>query len=262
MLRIQFPACFPAPLNCSRPSSRTALRPSSRRVKPNPPQSQVLEATAHRLADNYPYFHPLYAGQMLKPPHPVARAAYALAMTINPNNHARDGGRASSEMEIEAVRGIAAMFGWGRTPRVLWDTSLQAAPWPTWKRCGSPAACSPGRRLPDCRPLSRRTTRTTASPPCSSSRLRAFPPTIAAHEPGRAGSRAAQRAMWAPWWPPWAQPPSARSTPCPRSLPCASKYGFRVHVDAPTAAISADSGCARRAGTRRLRSNRVRPTPS
>jgi glutamate/tyrosine decarboxylase-like PLP-dependent enzyme len=49
---------------------------------------------------------------MLKPPHPVARAAYALAMTINPNNHARDGGRASTEMEIEAVRGIAEMFGW------------------------------------------------------------------------------------------------------------------------------------------------------
>ena len=73
---------------------------------------QVLEATAARLGDNYPYFHPLYAGQMLKPPHPVARAAYALAMTINPNNHARDGGRASSEMEIEAVRGIAGMFGW------------------------------------------------------------------------------------------------------------------------------------------------------
>jgi glutamate/tyrosine decarboxylase-like PLP-dependent enzyme len=74
--------------------------------------AQVLRATAHRLADNYPYFHPLYAGQMLKPPHPVARAAYALAMNLNPNNHARDGGRASSEMEIEAVRGIAAIFGW------------------------------------------------------------------------------------------------------------------------------------------------------
>jgi glutamate/tyrosine decarboxylase-like PLP-dependent enzyme len=73
---------------------------------------RVLQAAAHRLGDNYPYFHPLYAGQMLKPPHPVARAAYALAMTINPNNHARDGGRASSEMEIEAVRGIAGMFGW------------------------------------------------------------------------------------------------------------------------------------------------------
>jgi len=74
--------------------------------------ADVLGNVAHRLGDNYPYFHPLYAGQMLKPPHPVARAAYALAMTINPNNHARDGGRASSEMEIEAVRGIAAMFSW------------------------------------------------------------------------------------------------------------------------------------------------------
>ncbi|MGH9519988.1 MAG: hypothetical protein ACRD2D_10080 [Terriglobales bacterium] len=60
----------------------------------------VLEETAARLRENYPYFHPLYAGQMLKPPHPVARAAYALAMRLNPNNHALDGGRASSAMEI------------------------------------------------------------------------------------------------------------------------------------------------------------------
>jgi glutamate/tyrosine decarboxylase-like PLP-dependent enzyme len=73
---------------------------------------RILAETARRLGDNYPYFHPLYAGQMLKPPHPLARAAYALAMSINPNNHARDGGRASSEMEIEAVRGIANIFGW------------------------------------------------------------------------------------------------------------------------------------------------------
>src|SRR5580658_302217 len=72
----------------------------------------VLESVADRLGDNYPYFHSLYAGQMLKPPHPLARAAYALAMKVNPNNHARDGGRASSEMEIEAVGGIAQMFGW------------------------------------------------------------------------------------------------------------------------------------------------------
>jgi glutamate/tyrosine decarboxylase-like PLP-dependent enzyme len=67
---------------------------------------------AGRLQDNYPYFHPLYAGQMLKPPHPVARLAYALAQWINPNNHALDGGRASSEMEKEAVAQIARMFGW------------------------------------------------------------------------------------------------------------------------------------------------------
>jgi len=74
--------------------------------------SSVLAEVAARLGDNYPYFHPLYAGQMLKPPHPVARATYALAMSINPNNHALDGGRASSHMEIEAVREIAGMFGW------------------------------------------------------------------------------------------------------------------------------------------------------
>src|SRR6201993_3445930 len=73
---------------------------------------KTLAATAERLRDNYPYFHPLYAGQMLKPPHPVARLAYALAQWINPNNHALDGGRASSAMEQEAVTEIAAMFGW------------------------------------------------------------------------------------------------------------------------------------------------------
>lgn len=74
--------------------------------------SETLAATAQRLGDNYPYFHPFYAGQMLKPPHPVARLAYALAMWINPNNHALDGGRATSAMEKEAVAEIAAMFGW------------------------------------------------------------------------------------------------------------------------------------------------------
>lgn len=72
----------------------------------------VLQETATRLRANYPYFHPLYAGQMLKPPHPIAWAAYALAMWINPNNHALDGGRASSQMEIEAIQALAAMFGW------------------------------------------------------------------------------------------------------------------------------------------------------
>jgi glutamate/tyrosine decarboxylase-like PLP-dependent enzyme len=73
---------------------------------------QVLMETARRLRDNYPYHHPLYVGQMLKPPHPVARLAYALTMWLNPNNHALDGGRASSAMEKEAVGQISRMFGW------------------------------------------------------------------------------------------------------------------------------------------------------
>jgi glutamate/tyrosine decarboxylase-like PLP-dependent enzyme len=74
-------------------------------------RTALLEA-AGRMTDNYPYFHPLYAGQMLKPPHPIARLAYALALWINPNNHALDGGRASSAMEKEAVAALARMFGW------------------------------------------------------------------------------------------------------------------------------------------------------
>jgi glutamate/tyrosine decarboxylase-like PLP-dependent enzyme len=74
----------------------------------------VLLEVADRLRDNYPYFHPQYAGQMLKPPHAVARLAYALATWINPNNHALDGGRASSAMEKEAVADLARMFGWPR----------------------------------------------------------------------------------------------------------------------------------------------------
>ena len=89
----------------------SALPPAAPEAGGEPMRAVLLEAAA-RMTDNYPYFHPLYAGQMLKPPHPVARLAYALAMWVNPNNHALDGGRASSAMEKEAVAGIARMFGW------------------------------------------------------------------------------------------------------------------------------------------------------
>jgi glutamate/tyrosine decarboxylase-like PLP-dependent enzyme len=71
---------------------------------------QVLEELGRRLGDNYPFFHPSYAGQMLKPPHPAAAAAYLMAMLINPNNHALDGGPATAALEREAVAAIAAMF--------------------------------------------------------------------------------------------------------------------------------------------------------
>jgi glutamate/tyrosine decarboxylase-like PLP-dependent enzyme len=90
----------------------SGLPPYTPQIPGEPRMASVLAEAAHRMGDNFPYFHPLYAGQMLKPPHPVARAAYAMAMWLNPNNHALDGGRASSRMEIEAVREIAAMFGW------------------------------------------------------------------------------------------------------------------------------------------------------
>jgi len=74
----------------------------------------VLQRVAERMQDNYPYYHPQYAGQMLKPPHAVARIAYALALWVNPNNHALDGGRASSAMEKECIVELGRLYGWDR----------------------------------------------------------------------------------------------------------------------------------------------------
>ena len=74
--------------------------------------ASVIDRVAERMQDNYPYWHPQYAGQMLKPPHAVARIAYALSLWINPNNHALDGGRASSAMEQECIVDIGRMYGW------------------------------------------------------------------------------------------------------------------------------------------------------
>ncbi|HEY9432906.1 MAG TPA: aminotransferase class I/II-fold pyridoxal phosphate-dependent enzyme [Blastocatellia bacterium] len=73
---------------------------------------EALDELIERLRDNYPFFHPSYAGQMLKPPHPIAALAYFLAMQINPNNHALDGGPATAKMETEVVAELARMFGY------------------------------------------------------------------------------------------------------------------------------------------------------
>ena len=71
----------------------------------------AFAAFAERLRDNYPFFHPRYAGQMLKPPHPAAVVGYVTAMLINPNNHALDGGPATAAMERDVVARLAGMFG-------------------------------------------------------------------------------------------------------------------------------------------------------
>ena len=71
----------------------------------------ALAKLTGRLADNYPFFHPAYAGQMMKPPHPAAVIGYLAAMLINPNNHALDGGPATAAMEKEVVSQLAGMFG-------------------------------------------------------------------------------------------------------------------------------------------------------
>jgi tyrosine decarboxylase / aspartate 1-decarboxylase len=88
-----------------------SLPPFEQKIS-DPRFEDILMDVAARLGDELPYFHPLYAGQMLKSPHPIARAAYSLAMWINPNNHALDVSKASSPMEKEAVAEIARMIGW------------------------------------------------------------------------------------------------------------------------------------------------------
>ena len=67
------------------------------------------------MAGSYPFHHPRYAGQMLKPPHPVAIAAYTAAMHVNANNHALDGGPVTSEIEVEVVRELARCSASPRT---------------------------------------------------------------------------------------------------------------------------------------------------
>ena len=71
---------------------------------------QVFGEYLSRMEEHYPFHHPRYAAQMLKPPHPVAVAAYAAAMRINPNNHALDGGPGTSELEQEAVSELVQLF--------------------------------------------------------------------------------------------------------------------------------------------------------
>ena len=91
---------------------RWGERPAAPPVDPDRWAAAWEEFTT-RMDGNFPFFHPRFAGQMLKPPHPAAAAAYVAAMLVNPNNHALDGGPVTSEMEKEAVAELAAMLGFG-----------------------------------------------------------------------------------------------------------------------------------------------------
>ncbi len=94
-------------------ASPEALEPAAERLEAALDEwlARMTAPTTGGAPGNYPFFHPRYAGQMLKPPHPVAVAAYAAAMRVNPNNHALDGGPPSGQMEKEVVRDLAQLFG-------------------------------------------------------------------------------------------------------------------------------------------------------
>src|SRR3954470_5452105 len=81
-------------------------------LEPDPARFDAAFAEfSDRMASSYPFHHPRYAGQMLKPPHPVAIAAYTAAMHVNANNHALDGGPATSALEVEVMGDLGRMFG-------------------------------------------------------------------------------------------------------------------------------------------------------
>ena len=90
-----------------------AWEPAATLAVPPERLREVLDELLVRLRDNYPFWHPSYAGQMIKPPHPVATLAYFLTQQINPNNHALDGGPATGALEKEVVADLAGLFGFG-----------------------------------------------------------------------------------------------------------------------------------------------------
>jgi tyrosine decarboxylase/aspartate 1-decarboxylase len=187
--------------------------------------AEVLEETAERLQDNYPYFHPQYAGQMLKPPHPVARLAYALALWINPNNHALDGGPATSAMEREAVAEIAAMFGWknflghlcgGGTMANLEALWVAGQKHPGKKILASEQAHYTHQRISGVLQLE------FESVPCSPRGLMDASALAKRVERGDVGTVVATMGTTA----------TGSVDPLPQILALREKYGFRVHADA------------------------------
>ena len=186
----------------------------------------ALDELVERLADTYPYGSARYAGQMLKPPHAVARAAYATAMALNPNNHALDGGPATAAMEREAVADLAAMFGLGEHLGHLSASGTIANLEALWV----------ARELrPDGgHPLGRERAlhaRAHVRGPRRAPRDAAAGPRRAAGPRGARGA-ARRRAAWAPSWRRSARPGSAWSTRSTAIADLCAAYGARLHVDA------------------------------
>ena len=163
---------------------------------------------------------------MLKPPHPVAWAAYATTMLLNPNNHALDGG--------PATRGDGAARPSPRSPRCSAceprsATSPPPARSPTSRRCGSRASCAPTRRSSSAR------TPTTPTSACARScarRSRSCRRTSAGASTSTRSSGGCAPAASAPSSRRSARPASARSTRSHEIADLCERHGARLHVDA------------------------------
>ena len=192
--------------------------PAHPALAPDPARFDAAFAEfSERMAGSYPFHHPRYAGQMLKPPHPVAIAAYTAAMHVNANNHALDGGPVTSELEVEVVRDLASMFGFpddalGHLTSSGTIANLEAL----WV----------ARELhPDKAIAFGTDAHYTHSRMCAVLGVEGI-----ATDDLEAAMRAA--VAWGRSWSPPARPGSAPWTTSSARSRCASEFGVRVHVDA------------------------------
>ena len=186
----------------------------------------ALDRLVERLTNTYPYGEPEYVGQMLKPPHPLAWAAYATAMLLNPNNHALDGGPATAAMEQRGGRGDRRDVRLRRAARAPHLLRHDREPRGALGR----ARAAPGRRR---RSSARtRTTRTCAVRGARRARRVAARRTIAAGSTSTRSSGACGPAASARSSRRSARRASARSTPSAAIAELCRRHGARVHVDA------------------------------
>ena len=73
----------------------------------------ALDEFLKRFSVNLPFFSPRYAAQMLKDPSIPALLGYVAALLLNPNNHAYEGGPATTEMEMEVIGDLLRFMGFG-----------------------------------------------------------------------------------------------------------------------------------------------------
>ena len=209
---------------------------------------------AERLNNTYPYPDAHYAGQMLKPPHALAWAAYATTMLLNPNNHALDGGPATARMEREAVAELAEMFGLEPHLGHLTASGTIANLEALWA----------ARELaPDAVIVSGANAHYTHARMAAV--IGARHETVAQDELGRLDLEALDGRLGAgdvgTVVATWGRPRSAPWTTSRQSPPCAPEYGVRLHVDAAYggffALVAGDPGRGAGRAVRRGRSRRL-----